>query len=418
MATKSWGKVYFQDVFAGLLEQQPGGRFAFTYDPSYLASRQPAIAHTLPLQDRPHSCEAGLHPFFDNLVAEGWLRNAQARALGVNRDNRFALLLAFGQDCAGAVSVLDPEPPADLKIDLDDAEALAALASRASLSGTQPKLLAVKAATGFRPARAGEVSTHVAKLPSGQLPGLVEIEFLTTLAYRALLPGDAIVATEIAPLGNVAAEALMVRRFDRTAAGRKLHFEEFAQLLGRPSESKYEGAYEDMGRFIRATPSCIPLEAERLYRRILACILTGNTDAHSKNFAMLHTLDGLRLAPAYDLVAASLYKDYQRLALALGGASDLRIGGVQPTHIIALGAGFDLGAGAIRLAVEDIGKRMEAASDGVNESTVADAALRDKLIDRMEKRWTGTFASIGQLLSRRRSRGGRHRVLPKNDSPR
>ncbi len=152
MASALWGKVYFFDVFAGVLQQEPGGRYAFTYDASYPDSKHPAIAHALPLQPAPHYSEGGLHPFFDNLVAEGWLRNAQARALGVPRENRFALLLAFGRDCAGAASVVDPEPIQQLKIDAADPEQFAALASRASLSGTQPKLLVVKTENGFRPA--------------------------------------------------------------------------------------------------------------------------------------------------------------------------------------------------------------------------------------------------------------------------
>lgn len=125
MAATLWGKVYYGERFAGELRQEPGGRCVFTYDSEYLAEERPAVALTLPLQSGPHRCEAGLHPFFDNLVAEGWLRNAQARALKIDRNNRFALLLAFGHDCAGAVSVIDPEPTREPVIDFDDPAAAA-----------------------------------------------------------------------------------------------------------------------------------------------------------------------------------------------------------------------------------------------------------------------------------------------------
>src|SRR5580698_4467916 len=138
MAEALWGKVYYDDSsFAGQLRQEPGGRCVFTYDPTYLAQGKPAIAFTLPRQAEPHICEQGLHPFFDNLVAEGWLRNAQARALKVDPNNRFALLHAFGHDCAGAVSIIDPAPANEPSIDLGDPTATAALASRSSLSGVQ-----------------------------------------------------------------------------------------------------------------------------------------------------------------------------------------------------------------------------------------------------------------------------------------
>lgn len=91
MAAALWGRVYYNsDLFAGVLRQEPSGRCVFAYDPAYLEARHPAIAFTLPRQEAPHVCEAGLHPFFDNLVAEGWLRNAQARALKIDPNNRFA----------------------------------------------------------------------------------------------------------------------------------------------------------------------------------------------------------------------------------------------------------------------------------------------------------------------------------------
>ena len=111
MAKTGWGKVYFKDTYAGRLQEEPGGRMIFTYDPSYLQPpEQPAVSYSLPLRAEPYVCERGLHPFFDNLVAEGWLQNAQARALGVNARDRFSLLLGFGYDLAGAISVLDPDP--------------------------------------------------------------------------------------------------------------------------------------------------------------------------------------------------------------------------------------------------------------------------------------------------------------------
>ena len=86
---------------------------------------------------------------------------------------------------------------------------------------------------------------------------------------------------------GVAGRVLIVPRFDRRPVSHtKIHFEEFNQLLGRRSgEDKYDASYEDMGKFIRTTPGCTPVDAWRLYRRILTCFLTGNTDAHLKNFA-------------------------------------------------------------------------------------------------------------------------------------
>src|SRR5438132_8834993 len=189
MAAALWGKVYYHDdLFAGELRQEPGGRCVFTYDPTYIEAGHPAIAHTLQVRTEPYVSEQGLHPFFDNLAAEGWLRDAQARALKADPGNRFALLLAFGHDCAGAVSVIDPAPLTEPSIDIGDPMAVAALTSRASLSGIQPKLLAVREGRGYRPARRDESPTFISKLPSCALRDIVENEYITTKAFRAWLP--------------------------------------------------------------------------------------------------------------------------------------------------------------------------------------------------------------------------------------
>jgi len=409
MARTLWGKVYLKDIYAGRLQEEPGGRCVFTYDPTYLEREQPAaIAHSLPLRVEPYVSERGLHPFFDNLVAEGWFRNAQARALGIDPGSRFALLLGFGHDLAGAVSVEDPEPAERKQLDHADAATIAALLGRASLSGIQRKLLVVRDGKSYRPVGPDELSTHIAKLPSGNLTNLLELEYLTTFSVRTLLPGDETVDMDIVHLPSIKDDALIIPRFDRTSTGKRVHFEEFNQLLGKYSgDDKYEGAYEDLGQFILRTPSCIPAEADRLLRRILACLLVGNTDAHFKNFAMFHTRDGLRLTPAYDLVAASFYPEYQSIALSVAGAGSIAIGSLQAKHLLRMAQGFGVTEDALLSAVEQLGKRLPTALAALEKSDIGPTALRKRLQERMEKRWNGSFASTGPLLSKKRSKGGK-----------
>jgi serine/threonine-protein kinase HipA len=409
MARTLWGKVYLKNIYAGRLQEEPGGRCVFTYDPTYLEREQPgAIAHTLPLRVEPYVSERGLHPFFDNLVAEGWFRNAQARALGIDPGSRFALLLGFGHDLAGAVSVEDPEPAERKQLDHADAATIAALLGRASLSGIQRKLLVVRDGKSYRPVGPDELSTHIAKLPSGNLTNLLELEYLTTFAVRTLLPGDETVDMNIIHLPSINDDALIIPRFDRTSTGKRVHFEEFNQLLGKYSgDDKYEGAYEDLGQFILRTPSCIPAEADRLLRRILACLLVGNTDAHFKNFAMFHARDGLRLTPAYDLVAASFYPEYQSIALSVAGVRSIAIGSLQAKHLLRMAPDFGVTEDALLSAVEQLGKRLPIALASLERSDIGPTALRKQLQERMEKRWNGSFASTGPLLSKKRSKGGK-----------
>ncbi len=402
MAINLWGKIYYKDTFAGILSQEAGGRCVFTYDEGYLQSSLPAISYTLSLRAEPHLSEYGLHPFFDNLCAEGWLKNAQARALGLRRDDRFSLLLAFGTDLAGAVSIIDPEPVGDIKIDRGDPENIAALSARASLSGVQPKLGAIKEGRVFRPVKRGERATYIAKLPSPILPDILGLEYITTQACGALLKEDVVAEMTLAPLQDVAERALLVKRFDRTKDGERFHFEEFNQLLGNRPEDKYEACYEHMADFITQNGDiCLRAECDTLFRRVMACILTGNTDAHLKNFAMAHTESGLRLTPSYDLLATACYPQYQTLALGIEGGENMRIGSVGPKNIARLSNLFGLPDRAVILAVSDFASRLDKAHSAVDASKNIGRDIKDKLHQQMEKRWNGTFDSIGTYLSKR-----------------
>ncbi|MFT5207856.1 MAG: serine/threonine-protein kinase HipA [Candidatus Omnitrophota bacterium] len=398
MANLLWGKVYYKDIFAGFIREEPGDRAIFVYDNSYIESGNPAIAYTLPLRTEAYTSNNGLHPFFDNLVSEGWLEQTQSRLLGRREASRFELLLAFGFDCAGAVSIVDPEPttPQGKMLDLSDPKEMAVLASRASLSGVQPKLAVIEEDGVFRPARIHELSTHIAKFSSPGHPDLVENEYLTTLAFKALLPVDDVVELSMRAIVGVDEPTLLIKRFDRES-GSRLHFEEFNQLLDKRSKTKYDGSHKEMADFILESEVCLPTQVYLLYQRILTGLLLGNTDMHLKNFAMFHTAAGLRLTPSYDQVAASLY-DYKTLALALGGSPNRLIGSIKASHLVILGDEFRLPHAAIKMAIEVLEKNIEVAKDVIAEAKLGSDSLKDNLIKLIGKRWNGTFASIGKAL--------------------
>ena len=401
MANLLWGQVYYKNIFAGLLREEPGSRVSFTYDGSYINGCYPAIAHTLPVREQSHISDIGLHSFFDNLVSEGWLEQAQGRLLRRREVTRFELLLAFGFDCAGAVSIIDPEP-SDLSaalLDVNDPKEMAVLTSRASLSGVQPKLAIIEEGGTYRPARVNELSTHIAKFSSSNHPDLILNEYLTTHAFKALLFDDEVVDLRIEEIKGLSEPALLIKRFDRRPKER-LHFEEFNQLLGRTSRSKYEGAHQDMSDFIRNTDGCLPTQAYLLYCRILAGLLLGNTDMHLKNFAMFHTVAGLRLTPSYDQVSAALY-NYKTLALTIAGSKNHPIGDLKSRHLSLLGKEFGLSGAAVNMAVQKLDKHINAAKDAIHEAPLGRSDFKDTLIKLIGKRWNGTYALIGKTLSKK-----------------
>jgi serine/threonine-protein kinase HipA len=404
MAKLLWGKVFYKNQLAGYLRQEVGERYSFTYHDSYLNSKNPPIAHTLPFSEKAIITEQFLPAFFDNLAAEGWMAEAQRRLLGKRACSRFELLLGFGVDCAGAVSIIDPEePPLYLeKLGKEDPKNVAIFKNRASLSGIQPKVLLVEEKNKLRLAQHGEISTHIAKLPSESINDIVYNEWLTLCACKALLPEDSIVEAKLEGLDNLGEEILIIKRFDRTSNKEKIHFEEFNSLLNHQTVEKYDGNYRDMADFIDKSENCLPSEVYRLYKRILVGLLLGNTDMHFKNFALMYTPEGLRLTPNYDQVAAAIYKPYQTIALGLDQKSDRIIGQLKPKNLIALGREFSLKDGAILLAVEEIEKRVSIAKDAVQQCCQGQAIMKTNIINFMEKRWKGSFSSIGRLLSKPR----------------
>jgi serine/threonine-protein kinase HipA len=88
----------------GVLEETESGT-RFTYDREWLARDDALpISLTLPLRDEPYETR-GLHPFFENLLPEGWLLELSTAKLKISKDDAFGLLLATCHDCIGAVEV-------------------------------------------------------------------------------------------------------------------------------------------------------------------------------------------------------------------------------------------------------------------------------------------------------------------------
>jgi serine/threonine-protein kinase HipA len=94
----------------------------------------------------------------------------------------------------------------------------------------------------------------------------------------------------------------MTRRFDRPAAGGKLHMQSLAALahldFNRPEGNTYEQAFDVIHQLGLSQTDA----AEQLYRRMLFNVMARNQDDHVKNIAFLMTKAGQwRLAPAFDV---------------------------------------------------------------------------------------------------------------------
>jgi HipA-like protein len=99
------GVVRLDGARVGILEETVAGS-RFVYDAAWL-SRADALPVSLTLPLRAEGFESGgLHPFFENLLAEGWLLELSTVKLKIPKDDAFGLLLATCADCVGAVEIL------------------------------------------------------------------------------------------------------------------------------------------------------------------------------------------------------------------------------------------------------------------------------------------------------------------------
>lgn len=86
-----------------------GEETSFIYDHGWLQRTQAAaVSLTLPLRAEPYT-QRGLHPFFENLLPEGWLLELATHKLKIPKDDAFGLLLATCADCVGAVEIMPLE---------------------------------------------------------------------------------------------------------------------------------------------------------------------------------------------------------------------------------------------------------------------------------------------------------------------
>lgn len=165
-------EILFKDQPAGLLEETVTGGTRFTYNNGW----QTGIACSLPVTRREHEWPQGVHPFFQHLGPEGWLRQQQAHVAHVQEQDDFGLLLRFGGDCIGAVSVRSKPGAAD---GLPPVVEITANPGR-TVSGVQRKLLVVKEGNHFTPAAETGPAPFIAKFNSDRIDSLVRNEALNS----------------------------------------------------------------------------------------------------------------------------------------------------------------------------------------------------------------------------------------------
>jgi len=269
--------------------------------------------------------------FFQNLLPEGHNRERLARERQCGTDDEFELLAAAGHDLMGAVEV---EPVArdqtipDLvrlwhttlgKEALEPGFVDYPTEDAAAIPGMVTKFSALQEGRRYIIKRHGAAGDTIVKLPSIRHPTLVENE----LMGYALLEALGIRCAKARKISREDAQLpfhipfpslLAVERFDRGPGGRRIHMEEFAQIMQFAPRHKYgTDLIQDYAKILRILENLSMNPAQdtaEFVKRFIAFILMGNTDAHLKNWAVIYP-DGKNpcLSPAYDPVCITALFD-------------------------------------------------------------------------------------------------------------
>ena len=212
--------------------------------------------------------------------------------------------------------------PPLLTLNKEQLEALAKeiILKSIAVTGVQPKLSLQLEKTRNETPRltlVGLYGDYILKPPSEQYPCLPENEDLTM--HLAEVAGIRTAAHSLIRLSS-GELAYITRRFDRQN-GQKIAVEDFCQLTETLTEHKYRGSVEKIGKLVRQFTTNKGYEQQRLFELILFCYLTGNTDMHLKNYALIeNTLGQYELSPAYDLLSTLLVlSDEEESALTING---------------------------------------------------------------------------------------------------
>ena len=352
--------VYFEidgrQIRVGKIEGGSSDDAQFSYAEDYI-SRNGArpISISLPIGEEPFSPER-TRTFFDGLLPEGFMRKSIAANMHFDENDYLSILYNLGKECIGAIRIDETDELPESGYEAISSEQIEELASEGTVKSTEMLIkthLSLTGASGkvglyyddidgrwYLP-RGIAPSTHIVKQSHIRLGGIVANEQLSMMAAGRCginVPESFII--------NVAKSAdpevlFATGRYDRIIDGTsdlignlkrpfRIHQEDFAQAMGIPASEKYEeegrNYAERMFGIIREFSSD-PLEDQlSFWDRIVYNYALGNTDAHIKNHSLLYDfhMEGMRLAPAYDMISTAIYEGSTReMSFNIGGARNL-----------------------------------------------------------------------------------------------
>ena len=356
----------------GTVEQLKGGELSFTYSDEWRALRDAyPLSLSMPIGRQDHS-DPAVRAFLEGLLPDNRdVLRRWGREFHVSPRNPFALLTHMGEDCAGAVQFTVPERASLLVAAEGDVEWLSEedIAARLedlieshgtgrlptdhgqfSLAGAQPKTALFQQDGRWGIPSGAVPTTHILKPPAQRHFDSFEINehFCLNLAARL---GLAAAKSSIKRFGDHS--AIVVERYDRrrVEGGRvlRVHQEDACQALAVPPWTKYEneggpGVPQIVDLLLRESSDPAADVGAFIDAIVLNWVIAG-TDGHAKNYSVLISPYGVRLAPLYDLLCALPYDreiPYRKAKLAMRIDREYHLWKIRGRHWTGLAARCDL----------------------------------------------------------------------------
>jgi serine/threonine-protein kinase HipA len=191
------------------------------------------------------------------------------------------------------------------------------------------KLSALKeAAGGLTIPASGKGGNWIVKFPSERFAAVPENEYwMMTLARRVGLDVPQIDLIDVGTISGMPpgirtdlGRALIVKRFDRTDDGQRVHMEDFAQIFRVYPADKYKFVnYDQIAEVIwreMGEKSLLDYVA-----RLVFTVAIGNGDMHLKNWSVFYPDRRTpQLTPVYDYLSTLSYVAQENLGLNLSGS--------------------------------------------------------------------------------------------------
>ncbi|WP_299984058.1 HipA domain-containing protein [Desulfobacula sp.] len=251
MKNKNRLLIIWNELLVGTLERNTKGRVVFQYSMDWLNNIDKPISISLPCRKKKYS-PAISTAFFENLLPENNARTILAFNHRFDKKDTFAFLENFGEDCAGALSIIPDESKTDFTpgqyecINTELIEALDKIMAnpekytlfpemkkaRLSIAGVQDKLpVYLEKDQFYLPATSGSATTHIIKPANAGFPDIPRNEaFCMELAQQM---GLWVPDSRLMKIGNH--ELFVVDRYDREKTAKnvmRIHQEDFCQAMG------------------------------------------------------------------------------------------------------------------------------------------------------------------------------------------